>query len=99
MARPPKLYLIAYDISHPRRLQRVYKVMRGYGDHLQYSVFRCVLSEKQLAELCGRLGDEIHHGEDQVLFVPLGNADTPGSWEMTTMGLPIAHPDRCVKVL
>jgi len=99
MARAPRLYIISYDICDPKRLHRIYKVMRGYGDHLQYSVFRCVLSEKQMAELTDRIGREIHHEEDQVLFVPLGPADSPTSWEMNTMGLPLVHPERSVKVL
>jgi CRISPR-associated endonuclease Cas2 len=37
-------YLVAYDIADPKRLQRVHRTMRGYGDPLQYSVFRCILS-------------------------------------------------------
>ena len=34
-------YLVCYDISDDKRLRKVFKTMRGYGDHLQYSVFEC----------------------------------------------------------
>src|ERR1035438_4086458 len=32
-------YLICYDICDDKRLRKVFQTMRGYGDHLQYSVF------------------------------------------------------------
>ena len=34
-----------YDICEDKRLAKVYKIMRGYGDHLQYSVFECQLTQ------------------------------------------------------
>ena len=37
-------YLICYDISDDKRLRKVFQTMRGYGDHLQYSVFECQLT-------------------------------------------------------
>src|SRR5437870_5051974 len=40
-------YIVAYDIADPKRLQRVHRTMRGYGDPLQYSVFRCILSPSE----------------------------------------------------
>lgn len=34
-------YLVCYDICNDKRLRKVFQVVRGYGDHLQYSVFEC----------------------------------------------------------
>jgi CRISPR-associated protein Cas2 len=34
-------YLVCYDISNDKRLRAVYKTMRDFGDHLQYSIFEC----------------------------------------------------------
>ncbi|MEQ1508712.1 MAG: CRISPR-associated endonuclease Cas2, partial [Myxococcota bacterium] len=65
-----RLYLVTYDIcgeGSDKRLRRVYRTLRGYGEHLQYSVFRCVLTDRQLAELEGALDREIDHHKDQVL--------------------------------
>lgn len=98
MTRAPRLYIVCYDISDPTRLRRVYKLMRGYGDHLQFSVFRCVLSDVQLARLRHRLFEEIAVEEDQVLFVPLGSAESNRSWRMFSVGRAIVHPDRVVRV-
>lgn len=98
MTRAPRLYIVCYDICDPKRLRRVYKVMRGFGDHLQYSVFRCILSDVQLARLRSRLLDEIDGAEDQVLFVPLGSAESKRSWRMFTVGRALTHPERVVRV-
>ena len=27
-------YIVTYDISHPKRLRKVYKLMKGYGEHV-----------------------------------------------------------------
>ena len=99
MTRAPKLYIIAYDVCDARRLRKVYKIMRGFGDHIQYSVFRCVLSDTQLARLKARLDEVIAPSEDQVLFVPLGSTDAKRAWSMSTLGLPLTHPERIVNVL
>ncbi len=68
-------YVVTYDICEPKRLRRVFRILLGYGDHLQYSVFRCELTDRELVELQGRLAEVIHHGVDQVLFVDIGPAD------------------------
>ena len=52
MAR--RRFLIAYDISDPKRLRRVCKTMEEYGDRLQYSVFICDLSRAELIHARGR---------------------------------------------
>jgi len=98
MNTDPHVYLVSYDIADAKRLRRVFKTMRGFGDHLQYSVFLCVLSPLQRERMVGRLEELIHHGEDQVLIVPLGAAGAQRSWRMSTLGLPYVHPERCVRV-
>lgn len=99
MSRGLTVWLICYDICDDKRLRKVYKVMRGYGDALQYSVFRCVLSDVQLATLKDRLLGVIATQEDQVLFVPLGSADAERSWRHWTLGTPLPTADRVVRIL
>ncbi len=41
-------YLVTYDISDAKRLRLVFRTTRGYGDHLQYSVFECQLTASDL---------------------------------------------------
>lgn len=52
--------LITYDVqtetaSGQKRLRRVARLCRDYGQRVQNSVFECVLSEMQLAELKEKL--------------------------------------------
>ena len=44
-------YLVAYDIRDPRRLREVHRIVKGYGVSLQYSVFVCDLTFKELCAL------------------------------------------------
>ena len=67
-----RVYLVTYDIADPKRLHEVYTVLKGYGDHIQLSVFRCSLTPKQHAELRGVLAEAVNIHEDQVLLVDLG---------------------------
>ena len=41
-------YLVCYDISDDKRLRKVFKLMRGFGDHLQFSVFECQFTASDL---------------------------------------------------
>lgn len=98
MSSSPNVYMVCYDIHDEKRLPRVYRVMRGYGEHLQYSVFRCVLSDLQLATLKARLLEEIKVEEDQVLFVLLGSVNSDRSWRAFSLGTAITEPERVARV-
>jgi len=87
-------YLVCYDICDEKRLRRVFQIMRGWGDHLQYSVFECQLTHADLARLRGELAAEIHHTEDQVLFINLGPAEGRGDRVITALGKPYTRVDR-----
>jgi CRISPR-associated protein Cas2 len=86
-------YLVAYDISNDKRLRQVFQIMRGYGDHLQYSIFECQLSSFDLINLRIELDSVIHHDEDQVLFVNLGPAEGRGDRVITALGRPYTRMD------
>ncbi len=89
-----RLYFITYDIADEKRLRLVYKIMRGYGDHLQYSVFRCELSDKEKFEMIGELEEVIHHDKDQVLLVPLGPAGGEIEQGIQALGRPYCPAQR-----
>lgn len=42
---------IAYDISDNKRRNRAFKTLKRYGLPVQYSVFECWLSDRQLEDL------------------------------------------------
>lgn len=94
-----KVYIVSYDVCCPRRLRKVFKTMRGWGDHLQLSVFRCELSARELMELRVALNPILHHGEDQVMFVDVGPVEGRGRASITTMGKPYMHPEDHALVL
>jgi CRISPR-associated protein Cas2 len=70
-----RLFIVAYDISDPKRLRKVYRTLTGYGDHLQLSVFRCDLTASQRIQLAAKLQGVIENADDQVMFVDLGPSD------------------------
>lgn len=45
------MYLISYDLSNDRLRQKLAKELENYGQRVQYSVFECRISEKQLRTL------------------------------------------------
>ena len=87
-------YIVSYDISNPKRLRKVFKLMRGYGDHLQLSVFQCELNQRELIELRARLSELIHANEDQVMFVDVGPVEGRGSSSISAIGRPYLYPER-----
>lgn len=64
-------YIVAYDISDPKRLRRVAQTCEDFGYRKQYSVFLCRLSATDFVRLRSRLYDLIHLEQDQVLFIPV----------------------------
>lgn len=86
-------YLICYDISDDKRLRKVFQTMRGFGDHLQYSIFECQLTPQDLVRCREALRKIIHHDEDQVLFVNLGPSEGRGDRVITALGRPYTQLD------
>lgn len=70
------LYIVTYDIRDPKRWRRVFKLMKGFGEWLQLSVFQCRLSRKRHAELVSLLDGAIDHHHDELLILDIGPADT-----------------------
>jgi len=68
------LYIVTYDIRDPKRWRRVFKLMHGYGEWLQLSVFQCRLSRQRHAELLATLDEIILAAQDHVLMLDLGPA-------------------------
>ena len=86
-------YLVCYDIADAKRLRRVFKICKNYGDHLQFSVFECDLSPAEKAGLESELLEIIKPSEDQVIFVVLGPAESRGDRAITALGVPYLKMD------
>lgn len=72
------VYLVCYDVADPRRLRMVFKILKGAGDAVQYSVFRCELTREERQQLLGKLYEVLHLSQDRLLFANLGKSDGRG---------------------
>lgn len=64
-------YLICYDISDDFRWSKIFRLMKGKGTHLQYSVFYCFLNQKELAKIINEVRRMIDLKQDDVRIYPL----------------------------
>lgn len=63
-------HIFSYDIRDAKRWRRVYKIMNGYGERLQYSVFRCHLTKTQMEAMRHEL-ERVMADEDDLLIIRL----------------------------
>lgn len=64
-------WLIAYDITHGRRLQRVYRHLCGYASPIEYSIFLLSGSQADLDRCMAELGKLIDARKDDLRCYPL----------------------------
>jgi CRISPR-associated protein Cas2 len=64
-------YFIAYDITEPKRLHKVAKIIQNYGLRVQYSFFECEMEEQILDKLKVDLLAVINKKEDSLRIYPL----------------------------
>jgi len=70
--------LISYDVATisaggEKRLRRVAKACKDFGQRVQFSVFECIVEPAQWAALKQRLIDEIEPTQDSLRFYYLGS--------------------------
>ncbi len=92
-------YIVSYDITEDRRRGQVYKAMRGFGDHIQYSVFRCDLSPRERIDLVATLYPLIDHDEDQILVIDLGPVEGRAAECIDAIGRSYTNPERHAVVI
>lgn len=69
------LYIVTYDIGDQKRWRAVFRLMNGYGEWVQLSVFQCRLSRKRHAEMLATLDEIINNKEDHVVIIDVGTAE------------------------
>lgn len=71
------MVLVSYDVSMnengQRRLRRVARACKDYGQRVQFSVFECIVDPAQWTMLRQRLIDEIVPETDSLRFYFLGS--------------------------
>ena len=94
-----RCYLVCYDIRDPRRLRRVFRVMKGYGEHWQYSIFFCALRAIDRVRMQSDLEEEMNLKEDQVLILDLGENQDAARAAVTVLGQSLGSLDMGMVVI
>ena len=62
--------LVCYDVRDPKRYRKTHKLLKGYGEPVQFSIFRCRLDDRGAAELRFELARVLSE-EDSLLILDL----------------------------
>ena len=65
------IYFVTYDISNPKRLSKVSKMLENFGFRVQYSFFECEMEKSKMTEIKAALLDVINLKEDSLKIYPL----------------------------
>ena len=60
--------LIAYDISDPKRLNKIAKIMKGYGVRVQKSIFEAFVDKNALKKMKREIELVINFDQDTVRY-------------------------------
>ncbi len=71
------MVLVSYDVATTdddgqRRLRRVAKICKNYGQRVQYSIFECLVDPAQWTLLRKKLEDQIDPTKDSLRYYFLG---------------------------
>jgi CRISPR-associated protein Cas2 len=81
--RQSTLYVVAYDIQDDKRRTKVHKVLKGFGEWTEFSLFECFLTKKELLQMRAKLDKHLDARTDRVRIyticdVCLSKIDTVG---------------------
>ena len=87
------VYLVCYDVADDKRLRKTYKKMCGFGEPMQYSIFRCELSPVERQLMKEALWAILNWEHDRVMLVDLGPTGARGDdcvefWGSPRMEIP-----------
>jgi CRISPR-associated protein Cas2 len=66
-----RFYIVAYDIPSDKRRNKVHKILSGFGEWTQYSLFELFVTDKELVLLQNKLEKVLNAESDSVRFYPL----------------------------
>ncbi len=65
-------FLVCYDVRDDKRLRKIHKLLKAYGEAWQYSVFYCALKPIDRVRLETAAREILNLKEDQLLIVDMG---------------------------
>jgi CRISPR-associated protein Cas2 len=81
-----RCYLVCYDIRDPKRWRKVFRTMKGHGEHWQFSVFFCVLKDIDRVRMQTQLEEVMNLKLDQVMIIDLGADEDVARHAATVLG-------------
>ena len=84
--------VVSYDISDDRRRDKVAKVLEGFGERVQESVFECHLSPRHYWKLRSRLSKVLSLPQDNIRYYHLCR-ECVG--RIAAFGKPVATTPQC----
>lgn len=88
------MILCAYDIAHDKRRDRLFRLLKDAGEHVQYSVFLCDLSPNERIRLETAARELLNAAEDQLLLIDLGPPRHDWQEDLKAIGMPWTPPVR-----
>ena len=81
--RTTTFYVIAYDISSDKRRTKVHRILSGFGQWTQFSLFECYLTEKEYLRLRSLLDRHLEEKQDRFASIlcvsPVKKASRPSA--------------------
>ncbi len=94
-----RCYLVCYDIRDPKRLRRVHKLIKGYGEHWQFSIFFCILKEIDRVRLQADLEEVMNLKEDQAMLIDLGTDEEGARASAVVIGQALPPQESSIVVI
>lgn len=83
--RQSSLYVVAYDIPDDRRRTKIHKILKGFGQWTEFSLFECFLTKKELLQMRAKLDKYLDTRTDKVRFYLICDACMT---KIETIGIP-----------
>ena len=94
-----RCFLVCYDIRDAKRLRHVHRIVKGYGESWQYSIFLCVLKAIDRVRLQAELEEVMNLRDDQCLLIDLGEDLDKAHAAATVLGQSLAAVERGTVVI
>lgn len=88
--RQSTLYVVAYDIPDDKRRTRVHRILKGFGQWTEFSLFECFLTKKEFLLMQAKLRQYLSADTDRVRIYTI--CDTCLE-KIETVGIPEAKEE------
>ena len=72
-----RLFIAAYDVSHPARLRRVHKVVKRFATGGQKSAFECFLTASERSALISGVLEQLDQSRDRFALLQVEERTEP----------------------